>query len=76
VIPREGELDLLAEAEAAFVPPQRKKSGKPKKAKAPTSVDASPKKAKGAAQQPQPRRPEVRVTKGTIRGLLRRTLVL
>jgi hypothetical protein len=40
-IPREGEFDFLAEAEAAFVPPPPKKGSKPKKAKAP---EATPKK--------------------------------
>jgi ParB family chromosome partitioning protein len=33
-IPSEGEIDFLAEAEAAFVPPTPEKSSKPKKAKA------------------------------------------
>jgi ParB family chromosome partitioning protein len=44
-VPRESELDFLAEAEAAFVPPPPKKNSKPKKAKAPTSAKASAKKA-------------------------------
>ena len=42
-IPREGEIDLLAEAEAAFAPPQPKKVSKPKKAKT-TLAKVSPKK--------------------------------
>jgi ParB family chromosome partitioning protein len=48
-IPREGEVDFLAEAESAFVPPQPRKSGKPKKAKAPKPVNTSPEKAKKSA---------------------------
>lgn len=42
-IPNEGQLDLLAEAEAAFVPPPPKKSGKPKKAKAATPTQEAKK---------------------------------
>jgi len=42
-IPREGEMDFLAAAVAAFAPPQPKKASKPKKAEA-TPAKASPKK--------------------------------
>jgi ParB family transcriptional regulator, chromosome partitioning protein len=55
-IPREGDLDFLAEAEAAFVPPQSKKKGKPKKAKVPTPVNASPEKAKRSAATASPQK--------------------
>jgi ParB family transcriptional regulator, chromosome partitioning protein len=47
-VPREDEFDFLAEAEAAFIPPQSKKSGKPKKAKAPTPSTSHPRKQKSA----------------------------
>ena len=42
-IPREGEIDFLAAAAAAFAPPQPKKASKPKKAEA-TRAKVSPKK--------------------------------
>ena len=42
-IPREGEVDLLAEAEAVFAAPQPKKASKPKKAET-TRAKFSPKK--------------------------------
>ena len=52
-IPRESEVDFLAEEEAAFVRPPPKKSSKPKQTKAPTTEEArkpantpSPKKLK------------------------------
>jgi ParB family chromosome partitioning protein len=48
-VPREGEFDFLAEAEAAFVPPQLKKTNKLKKTKPPTPIkSASPKKKTAA----------------------------
>ena len=42
-IPREGEIDFLAAAAAAFAPPQPKKASKPKKAET-TRAKVSPKK--------------------------------
>ena len=42
-IPREGEIDFLAAAAAAFAPPQPKKADKPKKAET-TRAKVSPKK--------------------------------
>jgi ParB family chromosome partitioning protein len=56
-IPRQGEFDYLADAEAAFLPPPPKKSSKPKKAKAapptkeakkPVASAAPPKRRKAA----------------------------
>ncbi len=49
-IPRENELDFLAEAEAAFAP-QRQKKATPAKANKPTLVKATAKKAKPAKKQ-------------------------
>jgi ParB family chromosome partitioning protein len=42
-IPREGEFDFLADAEAAFVPPSPKKSSKAKKTNAPTPIQEAKK---------------------------------
>ncbi|RXH56674.1 ParB/RepB/Spo0J family partition protein [Granulicella sibirica] len=42
-IPRQGEFDILADAEAAFVPVPPKKGGKGKKTKAPTPIKAAKK---------------------------------
>jgi ParB family transcriptional regulator, chromosome partitioning protein len=44
-IPRQGELDYLAEAEAAFIPKPPKKTGKAKKSAVIQPIKASPKKA-------------------------------
>jgi ParB family transcriptional regulator, chromosome partitioning protein len=43
-IPREGDFDFLAEAEAIFVPPQSQKGGKNKKEKSATPIKSAPKK--------------------------------
>jgi len=48
-IPRQGEFDYLADAEAAFVPPPPKKGSKAKKSKTVEPVKASPKKTNLAA---------------------------
>ena len=50
-IPRENEFDFLTEAEAAFAPPQPKKSGSSKKEKRPTPI-----KTTEAAPTPKPRK--------------------
>jgi ParB family chromosome partitioning protein len=52
-IPRESELDFLAEAEAAFVPTLPARNSKPKKAKSATSTDAAPEGAKKVEANPQ-----------------------
>ena len=51
-ITREGELDLLTEAEAAFAPPQPKKTAS-KKAKTPTPIKAT---EKNAAKKKTPKK--------------------
>lgn len=55
-IPRGGELDFLAEAEAAFVPPPPRKAGKPKKAKTATPTNTVPKPVKKSNAKSSPQK--------------------
>jgi ParB family chromosome partitioning protein len=59
-IPREGELDFLAEAEKVFAPPPLAEDQKPQKAKKPTLIKAASKPVqKASAKKPKPSKKKI-----------------